>query len=232
MHTLGKSVTSVLPSFDYLEVFLRDDHSWRLHKERKDSQGRICIQGFTRPPPGIESSQVMFKVRSLINADMSSLLEIFHTNLVNHISEFAPSCTYARVAEQVDSDTYVVYQKYKLPFPLAPRDMVVAHTRIHFLDGRIALIEKSVPHPSLPEDKHTVRAKTLIFLRLLEPVDGGVLMTVMQWCNLGGKVPSALVDLKALDALMDEADIAQNIINHAHKVSAQPAALFHWPFWR
>jgi len=231
---LGKSVYSVLPSFESLESFLKDDH-WKLVKEKRDSQGAIYVQGFTRPPPGIESAQNMNKVTSLVKSNINAMLDLFHYNLGKRQAEFCPSCSSSRVIEQVDHETFVLHQKYKLPFPLANREMVVAHTRINLPDGRIALIDKSVPHPAVPEERGVIRSKTILFLRLLQPVDGGVLMTNMQWYNLGGRVPSALIDMKALDALIEEVELAQRVLDTPQQAPLSPSSQKphhgRWYFW-
>eukprot|EP01112_Ceratiomyxa_fruticulosa_P015281 TRINITY_DN446_c0_g2_i1.p1 TRINITY_DN446_c0_g2~~TRINITY_DN446_c0_g2_i1.p1 ORF type:complete len:211 (+),score=39.17 TRINITY_DN446_c0_g2_i1:233-865(+) len=204
-----QQIKGVFPTIEYLEGLL-DDHSWTLVKEKRDKSGNHII-GYHHPPLGPRSEQKCYKVISFQNATLDSLLSLFHSRLPERIKEFCSTCFYCRVVDKIDEDTYVMHQKYKLPFPMSPRDMVVAHTKVVLPNGSVALIERSIEYPSLPPEKSIVRAETLVFVRLLVPKDGGVYMTNMQWGLT--KLPPRLVDFGAIDSLIEEAEVTQRVFS-------------------
>jgi len=92
---------------------------------------------------------VGFRGETSIYASAEKLMHVLVDN--NHRKDWVDRLKTSTVLETVGPYEYVIYQEFKLPWPLKNRDFVYRGKATRMKDGRVVLVMKSEAHPKAPK---------------------------------------------------------------------------------
>jgi len=113
-------------------------------KQVSDNNG---ITVYKAKIPG--SKLVGFRGETSIYASAEKLMHILVDN--NHRKDWVDRLKTSTVLETVSPYEYVIYQEFKLPWPLKNRDFVYRGKATRHKNGRVVLVMKSEIHPKAPK---------------------------------------------------------------------------------
>eukprot|EP01095_Lingulamoeba_sp_RSL-Kostka_P005766 TRINITY_DN1749_c0_g1_i1.p1 TRINITY_DN1749_c0_g1~~TRINITY_DN1749_c0_g1_i1.p1 ORF type:complete len:211 (-),score=69.42 TRINITY_DN1749_c0_g1_i1:113-745(-) len=100
-----------------------------------------------------------------------------------------------KIVEDIDSDSMqVIYQRYKLPWPLSHRDFCFLRWIERLDDGTIFFVSKSVKHEDCPVVKKVVRGNIINSAYVAQPTDEGTKFCYCVQLDPCGKIPTWLVN--------------------------------------
>lgn len=101
--------------------------------------------------------------------------------------------------QRVDPQTAIRHYKFKPIWPTAPRDAAMVTTWEELENGSILISTVSMPDDYCPPVQNFVRLKLLSSGALLRPIDekhgGGTAVTFITHADLGGSVPSFIINM-------------------------------------
>jgi len=92
---------------------------------------------------------VGFRGETSIYASAEKLMHILIDN--NHRKDWVDRLKTSNVLETIGPYEYIIYQEFKLPWPLKNRDFVYRGKATRKKDGRVVLVMKSEVHPNAPK---------------------------------------------------------------------------------
>lgn len=159
-----------------------------------------------------DSPWAILKATVTIRASLDTISTIVYD--LNNITDIDEMVKVATVVEDISNDISIRHVSAKPVFPTTARDFVVCSTRT-VLDERksVVITTKSIEHPDVvPERRTHVRANMHISGYLIEQLDDGsssCKVTLICHTNLGGSVPSALINTFSTSAPLK---LMQNMI--------------------
>jgi len=139
------------------------------------------------------SKLVGFRGKTSIYASAEKIMHVLVDN--NHRKDWVDRLKTSNVLEKVGPYEYVIYQEFKLPWPMANRDFVYRGKATRLPDGRVVLEMKSEEHPKAPKTVG-VRAEIINSRYTITPI--GKFKSKLEveiFSNPKGKIPLWLVNL-------------------------------------
>jgi hypothetical protein len=137
---------------------------------------------------------VAFKGEAVINASIKKVFWVLLDN--DHRIEWVDRLKYNEILETLSPFEYVIYQEFKLPWPLTNRDFVYrGKASRDSKTGVVTLSLMSEPHDKAPKKK-LVRAELLGSSYTLTPIESGKTKVEVEiHSDPKGAIPSWLVNL-------------------------------------
>eukprot|EP00494_Astrolonche_serrata_P029748 UN30015 len=119
-------------------------------------------------------------------------------------------CTETRLLSSEPGNIEIAYESYKAPWPIKPRDFVLASTLNKKADGTYHWIAVSCEHEDGPIKRDFVRAQLFMGGWIIKPLDShSCHVTYINHFDLGGSLPSWLVTRVSDDVPLTPLNLAE-----------------------
>ena len=163
------------------------------------------------------------RARGVINGSKEDILKLLTDD--NRIGEFDDMFDFCQFLLNVDERTNIRRVSFKAIWPTAPRDFVVLTTWTELNDGALLVASRSAPDELSPVEKGYVRGNICVSGYLIQPAEclpgdlrpGQCLLTLNAHTELGGTLPSSIINMLSTSAPMKIVQAIQQIVGRNKK---------------